>query len=97
MPRMQEPDERWGAETEDKRGDDQKPQHDAPRINRCYPVSSVFSVLCFWAYFLLDKTRRGTNADGDFCHIIPNWFKTSAYQVKSLVELMTAFIKPKDG
>lgn len=47
MSKLQEADERQGAETDDKRRDDQKPQQEAPRINRCYLVSSVFSVLCF--------------------------------------------------
>lgn len=57
----------------------------------------LICVFCLVSEPTSHKTRHGMNADGDFCHIIPNWFKTSAYQVKSLVELMTAFIKPKDG
>lgn len=37
------------------------------------------------------------NADGDFCHIVPSWFKAFASRVKPFLELMTAFPKPEDG
>lgn len=36
------------------------------------------------------------NADGDFCHVVPSWFKTSLSRVKYFLEQLPAFPKPEN-